>query len=113
MNKYIKISIVIMAICIGGIMMGKYSTAQQVKLTVKVCRGIADIEIAKCQSYENGCINPRVLINVVSDSPGASATVRGSSGFYLIRNSHHGRRTIHLDAGETKYETFGCDKKEE
>jgi len=116
MNKYIKmiiVTMVIMAICIGGIMMSKYFADQQIELTVEVCHKSADIEIAKCQSYENGCINPKVLINVVSDNPGTKATVRDSSGFYLIRDHHHGPKTIYLDEGETRYETFGCDKKEE
>jgi len=104
------------AIMIVGIIIniiGAWITPQRAKLTVKVCYEIADIEIAKCQSYENGCINPKVLVNVVSDIPNATASVINHEGFYVIKNNGHEPRVIHIDKGEDRYETFGCDKKEE
>jgi len=118
MNKnlvnLIVIAVVVVVFSVVGMLMGRHSKNQLVELTVEVCHESADIEIAKCQSYENGCINPKVLINVVSDNPGAKATVRGGSGFYILRDHHHSPKIIHLDEGETIYETFGCeyDKKE-
>ena len=100
----------IVIVSIIGVIILLFAENNKATVIVKVCHEIADIEISKCQDYENGCINPKVLINVVSDSPGAKASVTGGSGFYIIRNLHHGPKTIHVEAGETKYETFGCDE---
>jgi hypothetical protein len=104
------ITMLVMLVSLGFLAYMKSSDVATV--TVEVCYDIADIEIAKCQSYENGCINPRVLINVVSDNPGAKASAHGGKGFYIVRNSHHKPRTVHVDRGETKYETFGCSGEE-
>jgi len=108
--KTVQLLSVIIIIGIIVIAVGAWITPQRAKLTVKVCYDIADIEISKCQNYENGCINPKVLVNVVSDSPNATASVINHEGFYVIKNNGHEPRVIHIDKGEHRYETFGCSE---